>query len=84
MEVPYFFLGILYIVVLGFYLFFLFFNLYHLFKFGFFDFTGKINALVFCGAWVIILFFTLFFLKDVPWLSSFDLWEETLGRFTFF
>lgn len=84
MDIPYYFFGILYLLVLGFYLFILFFNLYHLFKFGFFDFTGKVNAFVFCGAWAIIIFFTWFFLKDVPWFDSFNLWDETFGQISFF
>lgn len=76
MEIPYYIFGILYLLALGLYLFLVFFNLYHLLKFGFFDFTGKLNTLLFCCAWSIILFFTWFFLKEVSWLDSFDIFSE--------
>lgn len=72
MEIPYFFFGIIYLVILGFYLILVFFNLYHLVRFGFFDFTGKLNLFIFCCAWLIILIFTWFFLRDVPWLDTFN------------
>lgn len=79
MELPFYALGLLYLVVLGFYCFMAFFNIYHLVKFGFFDFTGKINGLLFSGAWLIILFFTFFFLRKVEWFEYFDFFNDIFG-----
>lgn len=72
MEIPYYILGLIYLVIIGFYLVLVFFNLYHLVRFGFFDFTGKLNLFLFCCAWGIILVFTWFFLRNIDWLSTFD------------
>ena len=70
-------------LILGVYLLLAFFNLYHLLKFGFFDFTGKLTFVIFSSAWVIIMVFTFIFLKDVPWLDSFDLFSDTFGQIDF-
>ncbi|MCW1930063.1 MAG: hypothetical protein KIH62_001975 [Candidatus Kerfeldbacteria bacterium] len=46
------------------------FCFYHLVKFGFFDFVGRLNALLFIGLCVIVIGLTIFLLKNVPWLES--------------
>lgn len=83
MTIPYYVLGLLYLGILGFYFITVFFNLYHLIKFGFFDFTGKINGILFSLAWIVILGFTLFLLKDVPWFDTFDLFKDIIGEISF-
>ena len=80
MLVPYYIFGILYLVILAVFFLTAFFNLYHLIKFGFFDFTGKLNTIIFTCAWAIILTFSFLFLKEVPWLESFDIIDETIGQ----
>ncbi|MFH0818420.1 MAG: hypothetical protein V1898_00265 [Patescibacteria group bacterium] len=82
MEVPYYFLGIIYIVVIFGFLIMAFFNLYHLIKYGFFDFTGKLNTFIFICAWLIIIGFTILFFWSVPWFDTFDLFADIIGEFT--
>lgn len=50
-----------------------FFNMYHLLRFGFFDFTGKLNAFVFIGFSLTIITISILLLMNVPWLNSFDI-----------
>lgn len=72
MEIPYYILLILYLVGVGIFLVWMFFNLWHLFKFGFFDFTGKLNAFIFIGFSIVIFIITLLLLKDTPWFDTFN------------
>ncbi len=72
MEIPFYILLILYLVGIAIFLVWMFFNLWHLFKFGFFDFTGKLNAFIFVGFSIAIFVITLLLLKDTPWFDAFD------------
>ena len=56
---------------MAFFLLWSFFNLYHIIKFGFFDFTGKLNTGIFACLSIAIFFITFLLLKDVAWLDTF-------------
>lgn len=72
MEIPLYILLVIYLVGVGIFLVSAFFNLYHIFKFGFFDFTGKLNTFLFLGLSTIILVVTFLLLRQTPWLDTFD------------
>lgn len=72
MDIPFFILLILYCIGLFIFSVWAFFNVWHLIKFGFFDFTGKLNAFVFLGFSIIIIFITVILLQDTPWLDTFS------------
>lgn len=76
MEIPFYIFLIVYAVLFLAMIVYAFFNFYHIFKFGFFDFTGKLNTLLTIGAIIVILFFTIFLLKDIAWMDSFSLWSS--------
>ncbi|MFH1426006.1 MAG: hypothetical protein ABIG66_01075 [Candidatus Kerfeldbacteria bacterium] len=82
MEVPYYVLIIIYLLGIVVFMVWTFFNLYHLFKFGFFDFTGKLNAFIFIGFTAAVITVTIMLLSDIPWFDSFDLFG-ILGDFNF-
>lgn len=70
MDIPlWIFLGI-YLVALAVYLFFAFFNIYHMVRFGFFDFLGKLNTILYIGVVVTVLIITFVLVFDTPWLDS--------------
>lgn len=75
MEIPFYILLIIYLVGVLTFLVVTFFNVYHLLKFGFFDFTGKLNALVFIGFSVAVIIVTVLLLWNVSWLDTFDLFN---------
>lgn len=72
MEIPFFILLILYCIGLFIFAVWSFFNVWHLIKFGFFDFTGKLNVFVFLGFCAIVIFITILLLQDTPWLDTFS------------
>lgn len=75
MDIPYYILLILYLVGLFIFFVWTFFNVWHLVKFGFFDFTGKLNAIIFLIFTIIIVALTFVMLQQVPWLDTFNLFS---------
>lgn len=75
MAIPYWILGIIYLlgVILG--IVFFLFNLYHLRRFGFFDFTGFIITILVGSVIVLAIIFTVIFLRTVPWADSGELFD---------
>ncbi|MBI2410992.1 MAG: hypothetical protein HYV32_03845 [Candidatus Kerfeldbacteria bacterium] len=73
MEIPYYIFGIPYLLALFFFSMRFFFNLYHIIKFGFFDFSGKMNTFFFVALTIVLLWITILLLKNVPWLDTFTL-----------
>ncbi len=51
-------------------------NLYHLIKYGFFDFSGKVQTFLIIGVMVVIIGFTFLFLQDVRWTEQIDLLSD--------
>ncbi len=72
MFIPYYVLAIPYLIGVLLFLLWMFFNMWHLMRFGFFDFVGKLNGIVFTVFSIIIIALTVFMLQDVPWLDSFS------------
>lgn len=70
MEIPLIIFLVLYLVGLFVFLVWSAFHLYHMIRFGMFDFTGKLNTLVFIVLTIIILVLTLLFLREIPWTTS--------------
>lgn len=70
MDIPFYIFLLPYAAILIFIGLWSFFCFYHLIKFGFFDFMGRINALLFIGMCIITIGATIFFLKDVNWNDS--------------
>ena len=70
MNIPYYVLGIIYLVGLVVYFSFAFFNVYHMIRFGFFDFVGKMHTVLLASVVAVLLFFTILFLKDVSWFDT--------------
>lgn len=83
MNIPFYTLLIIYLIGLLIFLVGTFFNVWHLVKFGFFDFTGKLNAIVFLIFTVIIIVLTFLLLQDVPWFDSFNLFAIPANLFNF-
>lgn len=71
MEIPYYVLVIPYLIGLLIFATLFIFDLYHIIKFGFFDFSGKINTLFFMAITGILLWFTFLLLKDISWFDTF-------------
>jgi len=69
-AIPYSILGIVYLlsVLLG--AVFFFFNLYHLRRFGYFGFTGFVITTLVGSVIVLLIIFTVIFLRNVPWAES--------------
>ncbi|MBU0670784.1 MAG: hypothetical protein ABH835_01590 [Patescibacteria group bacterium] len=78
MEIPYYIFLIIYLIGLGVYFFISFFNVYHIVRFGFFDFSGKLNTFLYFGVVAAILFVTFLLLKDVNWFDTIPL---NIGNF---
>lgn len=79
MEIPYFIFLIIYAVGLiailsGFWLHF-----YHIRKFGWFDFSAKVNTVLVVGVIIVVLGVTVLLLKDVPWTESFEIFNKGIG-----
>lgn len=70
MDIPFYILLIAYLIPVGFFMLWAFFNFYHLIKFGFFDFTGKLNAFLFVGFSLVTIGITILLLKDTPWFDT--------------
>lgn len=75
MELPYYILLIVYLVGIIVFMVWTFFNMYHLAKFGLFDFTGKLNAVIFIGFSVSVVAITILLLLDIPWFDTFNLFS---------
>lgn len=75
MEIPLYIFLIFYLVGLILFTIWTFFNLYHIMKFGFFDFTGKLNTLFFLCYGLIILGTTFLLLRDIHWTDTVDLFS---------
>ncbi|MFC1597962.1 hypothetical protein ACFL2M_00315 [Patescibacteria group bacterium] len=75
MEIPFYILLILYLVGIAVFLLLTFFSMYHLFKFGLFDFTGKLHAFLFAGFTVVVIALTVLLLFETPWFDSFNLFS---------
>jgi hypothetical protein len=50
-------------------------NVYHLVKFGFFDFTGKLNLFIFTALSVIVIGFGALTVSTVDWSERYDIAE---------
>lgn len=70
MAIPYYIFPIVYLVIVAIYFFFAILNFYHIVKFGFFDFSGKLNTFLYLAVNVVVIFFTWFFLRDIDWTQS--------------
>lgn len=73
MEIPYFIFLIIYLVGVLVYFFFAFFNIYHIIRFGFFDFSGKLNTFLYFGIILGILVITFLLLSDIDWFNTLSL-----------
>lgn len=80
MAIPYYVLGIIYLVGLvcaaGFFLF----NLYHLKRFGFFDFTAFVITILTLSVMIIIIIFSIIFLLPVDWSSDAELLDTSIPQ----
>ncbi len=79
MEIPYYIFLIIYAVgiialMAGFWIHF-----YHIKKFGWFDFTAKLNTILFLAVVVVVLGITALLLKDIPWTESFEIFKTGTG-----
>ncbi len=64
---PYYFLLIAYgLVILAGVVYFSI-NLFHLMRFGFFDFTARLNTTLVVSVFIIVLIFSVVFLSHVNW-----------------
>lgn len=79
MNIPLWIFLAIYLLALGVYLFFAFFNIYHMVRFGFFDFLGKMNTILYIGVTVVILVITFMLVFDTPWLDSVPITGGLLG-----
>ena len=75
MNIPYYAILIVYLVVIFVFLMLSFFNLYHVVKFGLFNRTAKIVTLIFILISVGMFLVSWLFLADVDWAASFPLLE---------
>ncbi len=75
MDIPFYVLLIIYLVGIFGFLIATFLNMYHLLRFGFFDFTGRLNAFVFIGFCLAIILVTVLLLWNIPWMDTFDLFS---------
>ena len=75
MSIPLFVFPALYLVLVFVYFSISGMSIYHLVRFGFFDFVGKFNALLYIIVTALILFFTWLILawQDIDWSSSVNL-----------
>ena len=81
MAIPYFIFLIIYLVGILVYFFFAFFNIYHIIRFGFFDFSGKLNTFLYFGVVIGILAITFLLISNIDW---FDTLPIDLGGITDF
>lgn len=72
MEIPYYVLLLIYLAGLLGIMFFALLNFYHIVKFGILDFMGRYNLYLTLAVILLILGLTILFLKDIPWLETFD------------
>lgn len=77
MAVPYYILGIIYLLGVLLCAVFFIFNLYHLRRFGFFGFTGFVITVLVSSVVVIVIIFTVIFLRHVSWSSSAQLFDTS-------
>ena len=77
MAIPYYILGIIYLLGVILCAIFFLFNLYHLRRFGFFGFTGFVLTILVSGVLVIVLLFTAIFLRNISWTSSGQLFDTS-------
>jgi hypothetical protein len=73
MGMPFYFFLIVYVVALLFGVFFFSVSLFHLYRFGFFDFTAKLNTALVVGIFSIVVVFSIIFLWRVDWLETLEL-----------
>ena len=73
MQIPYFILGILFLVALAVAAGFFLFNFYHLRRFGFFDFTAFVVTILTVTVVLVVIVFSVVFLINVPWSENVDL-----------
>lgn len=71
MDIPFFVILIIYLIMLGGICILGFFNIYHMVRFGMFDFTGKLNTAVFICFSIAIVALTVLLLVNVPWFDTF-------------
>lgn len=83
MEIPYYVLGIIYLIALLIFFGFAFVNVYHMVRFGFFDFTGRMHTLLMACVVAVVLFFTILFLKDVAWTENFSVFNMDFEELSF-
>jgi len=70
---PFYLLLIVYIAAILFGQFFFGVSLYHLTRFGFFDFTARLNTMLLAGVFVIVIVFSIVFLRHVDWTETVEL-----------
>lgn len=75
MDIPFLIILILYIILLVGIGVLALFNIWHMVRFGMFDFTGKLNTVVFVGFSIIILVLTVLLLINVNWFDTFAVGE---------
>lgn len=70
MEIPYFFLLLLYALLLLVYFVFAGFNVYHVVRFGFFDPVAKLMTFGYLFSIVVVLIFTALLLWGIDWAQT--------------
>lgn len=83
MSIPYYVLGIIYLVIFTGYMLVLTFNLYHMIRWGLFNFTGRLNTSLVLSALVIIFVVTMVLLSQVDWFGTFSPFDVTVNNFDF-
>lgn len=75
MSLPLFVFPALYLILVLIYFSISGISIYHLVRFGFFDFVGKFNVILYIAVTTLILFFTWIFivLQDIDWSLSLNL-----------
>lgn len=67
MDIPYFAILIIYLVVVGIFLLMAYFNIYHIVKWSLFDARSKTIVFLFIALSVVILFMSFFLLRGIDW-----------------
>jgi hypothetical protein len=83
MEIPLSAFLFAYIVYIAIFLFFTFFNLYHMLKFGFVSFWAYFLTTAYIILTVLALFVSYFYIAQVDWTGSFEVFQVTPGAYLF-
>lgn len=73
MQIPYYILLIVYLVIIFVFFMLAFFNLYHVIKFGLFNATARIVTFTFIVVCIVILAISWLFLAHTHWTDTFSI-----------